>query len=132
MPALVGQADPTSKQAGGESVSQSPLKANAFSTFLDQNPPFELRPEMGFGLRQEPVLPGPIIGKMPSSDLRKANYRRIDQFDRPQSSGTYLSSKLKQSYLHWPSMANGARERGRPAGSLDPPVAGKCRHGSCS
>ena len=28
-------------------VSQSPLKDNAFSTFLDQNPPFELRPENG-------------------------------------------------------------------------------------
>src|SRR5216684_1093043 len=30
---------------GGESVSQSPLKDKAFSTFLDQNPPFEPRPE---------------------------------------------------------------------------------------
>lgn len=30
---------------GGESVSQSLLKDKAFSTFLDQNPPFELRPE---------------------------------------------------------------------------------------
>jgi len=33
-------------KAGGESVSQSPLKDKAFSTFLDQNPPFEL-PENG-------------------------------------------------------------------------------------
>jgi hypothetical protein len=32
---------------GGESVSQSPLKDQAFSTFLDQNPPFELPPENG-------------------------------------------------------------------------------------
>jgi hypothetical protein len=32
---------------GGEGVSQSPLKDQAFSTFLDQNPPFELRPENG-------------------------------------------------------------------------------------
>jgi hypothetical protein len=31
---------------GGEGVSQSPLKDQAFSTFLDQNPPFEL-PEKG-------------------------------------------------------------------------------------
>ena len=31
---------------GGEGVSQSPLKDKAFSTFLDQNPPFEL-PEKG-------------------------------------------------------------------------------------
>jgi hypothetical protein len=33
---------------GGESVSQSPLKDQAFSTFLDQNPLFELPPENGF------------------------------------------------------------------------------------
>jgi hypothetical protein len=33
--------------AGGESVSQLPLKDNAFSTFLDQNPPFELPPKWG-------------------------------------------------------------------------------------
>jgi hypothetical protein len=32
---------------GGESVSQSPLKDKAFSTFLEQNSPFELRPENG-------------------------------------------------------------------------------------
>ena len=32
---------------GGESVSQSPLKDQAFSTFLDQNPPFELPAENG-------------------------------------------------------------------------------------
>jgi hypothetical protein len=42
---------------GGESVSQSPLKDQAFSTFLDQNPPFELQPENGFRLRQKPVPP---------------------------------------------------------------------------
>jgi len=35
---------------GGESVSQLPLQDNAFSTFLDQNPPFELRPENGVSL----------------------------------------------------------------------------------
>jgi hypothetical protein len=33
---------------GGEGVSQSPLKDKAFSTFLDQNPPFELRAKMVF------------------------------------------------------------------------------------
>jgi hypothetical protein len=31
-----------------ESVSQSPLKDQAFSTFLNRNPPFELPPENGF------------------------------------------------------------------------------------
>jgi hypothetical protein len=35
---------------GGESVSQSPLKDKAFSALLDQNPPFELRPEKGVRL----------------------------------------------------------------------------------
>jgi hypothetical protein len=34
--------------SGGEGVSQSPLKDKAFSSFLDQNPPFELRRKMGF------------------------------------------------------------------------------------
>jgi hypothetical protein len=33
---------------GGESVSQSLLKDKAFSTLLDQNPQFELRPEIDF------------------------------------------------------------------------------------
>src|SRR5712691_9990378 len=32
---------------GGESISQPPLKDKVFSTFLDQNPPFELRSEIG-------------------------------------------------------------------------------------
>jgi hypothetical protein len=32
---------------GGESISQSSLKDQAFSTFLDQNPPFELPAENG-------------------------------------------------------------------------------------
>ncbi len=32
---------------GGESVSQPPLKDKVLTTFLDQNPPFELRPENG-------------------------------------------------------------------------------------
>ena len=36
------------EQCGGEeSVSQPPLKDKVFSAFLDQNPPFELRPENG-------------------------------------------------------------------------------------
>jgi hypothetical protein len=54
---------------GGESVSQSPLKDQAFSTFLDQNPPFELPPEMGFRLRQKPVPSnGPSSTTVPPSD----------------------------------------------------------------
>jgi hypothetical protein len=38
-------------RCGGESVSQPRLKDKAFSTFLRQNPPFELRPEMAFRRR---------------------------------------------------------------------------------
>ena len=47
---------------GGESVCQSPLKDQAFSTFPDQNPPFELRPENGFRLLQKPVMRCYAIG----------------------------------------------------------------------
>jgi hypothetical protein len=39
-----------SMKYGGESVSQSPLKDRAFSTFQEQDPPFELRRKMGFRL----------------------------------------------------------------------------------
>jgi hypothetical protein len=40
-----GRRSAAQKAAGGESVSQSPLNNKAFSTFLDQNPPFELPPK---------------------------------------------------------------------------------------
>jgi hypothetical protein len=39
---------PVRAMGGGEGVSQSPLKDQAFSTFLDQNPPFELRRKLAF------------------------------------------------------------------------------------
>jgi hypothetical protein len=62
---------------GGESVSQSPLKDQAFSTFLDQNPPFELPLENGISPStkacpaQWPVIDNTAIkqlakGKLPS------------------------------------------------------------------
>ena len=38
--------------SGGESVSQPPLRDKGFLTFLDQTPPFELRPKK-FLLRQK-------------------------------------------------------------------------------
>ncbi len=44
---------PDNAKGGGEGVSQLALKDKGFSTFLDQNPPFELRPEMGFRFRQK-------------------------------------------------------------------------------
>jgi hypothetical protein len=40
-----------SSATGGEGVSQSPLKDKAFSTFLGQNPPFELRRKLAFRLQ---------------------------------------------------------------------------------
>jgi hypothetical protein len=42
-----GRAGAQAKAGGGESVSQSPLKEKVFPTFLNQNPPFEQRPEKG-------------------------------------------------------------------------------------
>jgi hypothetical protein len=61
------RADPASKQQpydqegdGGESVSQSSFKDQAFSTFLDQNPPLELRPKWNSAFDKKPVpLNGP-------------------------------------------------------------------------
>ena len=41
--------------AGGEGVSQLPLKDKAFLTFLSQNPPFELRPKTAFRLPSWPI-----------------------------------------------------------------------------
>jgi hypothetical protein len=46
---------------GGESVSQSPLKDKAFSTFLDQNPPLELRPENGISPSKACPVQWPVI-----------------------------------------------------------------------
>jgi hypothetical protein len=46
--------------SGGEGVSQSPLKDNAFSTLLDQNPPFELPPENGVLRHNAPFHRGRI------------------------------------------------------------------------
>jgi hypothetical protein len=54
---------------GGESVSQSPLKDQAFSTFLDQNPPFELLPENGISPSTK-ACPAqwPVVDNSASSD----------------------------------------------------------------
>ena len=57
----------------GESVSQSPLKDQAFSTFLDQKPPVEPRPEKGiFGSAKACSASRLIRITMPSSDWRIA------------------------------------------------------------
>jgi hypothetical protein len=48
---------------GGESVSQLTLKDNAFSTFIDQDPPFELRPGNAHErtiLVEEGLTPSPL------------------------------------------------------------------------
>jgi hypothetical protein len=59
--------------SGGESVSQCPLKTRAFSTFLDQNPPFELQPKMAFAsdkslLRQSPVIDNNAIKRLAETE----------------------------------------------------------------
>ena len=41
--------------SGGEGVSQPPLKDKAFFTFVNQNPPFELRPKTAFRLPSWPI-----------------------------------------------------------------------------
>jgi hypothetical protein len=57
------------KQCGGESVSQSLLKDKAFSTFLDQNPPFELRPENGISPSTKAcAAQWPVVDDSASSD----------------------------------------------------------------
>jgi hypothetical protein len=45
----------------GESVSQSPLKDKAFSTFLNQNPPFELPEKGDFAFDESPSRPAAAI-----------------------------------------------------------------------
>ena len=56
------------QMSGGEGVSQSPLKDQAFSTFLDQNPPFELRPENGISPSTKACS-----AQWPVSRLRRVN-----------------------------------------------------------
>jgi hypothetical protein len=57
------------QRGGGESVSQSLLKDKAFSTFLDQNPPFELPPENGISPSTK-ACPAqwPVVDNSASSD----------------------------------------------------------------
>jgi hypothetical protein len=77
MKIITNQINWLSGYIGGESGSQSPLKDQAFSTFLDQNPPFELPPENGISPStkarpaQCPVIDNSAIkrlakGKLPS------------------------------------------------------------------
>src|SRR5258708_16728536 len=56
--------------AGGEGVSQSPLKDKAFSTFLDQNPPFELPRKLAFRFQSFHEI------HRGSSKYRPFNFRR--------------------------------------------------------
>ena len=63
---------------GGEGVSQPPLKDKAFSTFLDQNPPFELRPgpKWDFTAGKSLFSQWPMIDNNAPKRLAKANCRR--------------------------------------------------------
>jgi hypothetical protein len=61
--------DTVEKQFGGESVSQSLLKDKAFSTFLNQNPPFELPPENGISPSTKAcAAQWPVVDNSASSD----------------------------------------------------------------
>jgi hypothetical protein len=65
-------------QSGGESVSQSPLKDKVFSTFLDQNPPFELQPgpKWNFTAGKSLFSQWCMIDNNAPKRLAKANCRR--------------------------------------------------------
>jgi hypothetical protein len=68
---------------GGEGVSQSPLKDKAFSTFLNQNPPFELRPENGISPSAKACARnGAIDNSAIKRLLRRANCRHTARPDR--------------------------------------------------
>jgi hypothetical protein len=62
-------------RSGGESVSQLPLKDKAFSTFPDENPPFELPPKNGISPStkafpaQWPVIDNSAIKRLAKSKL---------------------------------------------------------------
>jgi hypothetical protein len=68
------------------SVSQPPLKNKAFSTFLEQNPPFELRPgpKWDFTAGKSLFSQWPMIDNNATKRLVKANGRRATapQLDR--------------------------------------------------
>ena len=52
----------------------TPLKDQAFSTFLSQNPPFELPPENGVSLRQKPQCGVP---RLVSQSMRLEAFRLL-------------------------------------------------------
>ena len=98
------------RRAGGEGVSQSPLKDQAFSTFQEQYPPFELRRNMGFRLRQKPVPPnGPSSTTVSSSDERKVNCRRTAH-DRPAVAESDGGSSSSGPALLFPSAVDVVKE----------------------
>ena len=61
---------------GGEGGSQSLLKDKAFSTFLDQNPPFELQPENGISPSTK-SLSRPMARRRQQCIKRLASERQI-------------------------------------------------------
>jgi hypothetical protein len=67
---------------GGEGVSQSPLKDQAFSTFLDQNPPFELPPKWNSAFDKTCPAQWPVVDDRAIKRLAKGKLRRTAQPDR--------------------------------------------------
>jgi hypothetical protein len=68
---------------GGEGVSQSPLKDKAFSTFLDRNPPFELRPENGISPSAKACAPNGVIDDSAIKQLASAPALVKPEIDSP-------------------------------------------------
>jgi hypothetical protein len=68
------------KYGSGESVSQSLLKDRVFSTFLDQNPPFELRRLRSLQLRSNSDIREFYLG-MNEAGSRKS-YRDVKRYKR--------------------------------------------------
>jgi hypothetical protein len=85
-------------EAGGESVSQLALEDKVFSTFLDQNPPFEQRPEMGFRFRGDSfsVPPSYRGSQSPWPDQLVRIVKRQDNvgFSSAQISQVHIADKI--------------------------------------
>jgi hypothetical protein len=96
--------------SGGESVSQSLLKDKAFSTFLDQNLPFEL-PEKGIS-RSTKGCPAQwsVIDISAIKRLAKGKFRRTARPDRRQSRNLIVAHPGSGPALQFPSAVDVTKE----------------------
>jgi hypothetical protein len=98
------------QHCGGESVSQSLLKDKAFSTFLDQNLPFEL-PEKGIS-RSTKGCPAQwsVIDISAIKRLAKGKFRRTARPDRRQSRNLIVAHPGSGPALQFPSAVDVTKE----------------------